>query len=112
MQLTEVVTVSDARANLSRILSDLHGAGSHAEPVFIGAHRKAEGVLLSVESYRELAELQERFSRAEAVASAWGSLSAEGLKPTAEFTTDVDAFMHGRIDEDDLVRRAIARHQQ
>ena len=110
MQLTEVVTVSDARANLSRILSDLHGAGSHAEPVFIGAHRKAEGVLLSVESYRELAELQERFARADAVASAWGSLGAEGLTPTADFAVDVDAFIHGRIDEDDLGRRAVARH--
>jgi hypothetical protein len=65
MQPTEVVTVSDARANLSRILSDLHDAGSGAKPVFIGAHRKAQGVLLSVESYRELAESWERFTRGE-----------------------------------------------
>jgi PHD/YefM family antitoxin component YafN of YafNO toxin-antitoxin module len=112
MQLTEVVTVSDARANLSRILSDLHDAGSGAEPVFIGAHRKAEGVLLSLESYRELADLQERFTRGEAVASTWGSLSAEGLKPTAQFVDDTGEFTSGRIDADELVRRAVTRHRR
>jgi PHD/YefM family antitoxin component YafN of YafNO toxin-antitoxin module len=112
MQLTEVVTVSDARANLSRILSDLRDGGPGAEPVFIGAHRKAEGVLLSVESYRELAALRERFTRAEAVASAWGSLSAEGLEPTPHFLRDADEFSGGQIDVDELVRRAVARHQR
>ena len=112
MQLTEVVTVSDARANLSRILSGLHDAGSQAEPVFIGAHRKAEGVLLSVESYKELAELRERFERGGAVASAWGSLTAEGLTPTAGFVADADEFTGGRIDADELARRAVARHQR
>ena len=112
MQLTEVVTVSDARANLSRILSGLHDAGPQAEPVFIGAHRKAEGVLLSVEAYQELAALQDRFRRGEAVASAWGSLAAEGLTPTAGFVSDADEFTAGEIDADELARRAIARHHR
>ncbi|HEV2638973.1 MAG TPA: hypothetical protein VGX23_27765 [Actinocrinis sp.] len=112
MQLTEVVTVSDARANLSRILSGLHDAGTQAEPVFIGAHRKAEGVLLSVESYQELAALQERVRRGEVVASAWGSLGAEGLNPTAEFVGDADEFTAGQIGADDLVRRAVERHRR
>jgi len=112
MQFTEVVTVSDARANLSRILSDLHDAGPQAEPVFIGAHRKAEGVLLSVESYQELAALREQFKRGAVVASAWGSLSAEGLTPTAQFIADADEFTGGLLDADELVRRAIARHRR
>ena len=112
MQLTEVVTVSDARANLSRILSGLHDAGTQAEPVFIGAHRKAEGVLLSVEAYQELAALQDRFKRGEAVASAWGSLAAEGLTPSAGFVGDADEFTAGEIDADELARRAIARHSR
>ena len=54
MRPGEVVTVRDARANLSRILSTIHEAGAQAEPVFIGAHRRAEAVLLSMEAYREL----------------------------------------------------------
>jgi hypothetical protein len=110
MEHQEVVTVRDARKNISRILSDLQEAGPQAEPVFIGAHRKAEGVLLSVESYRELAALRERFRRGEAVASAWGSLRAEGLEPTAQFVRDANEFTSGQIDSDELVRRAVARH--
>lgn len=112
MRLPEVVTVSDARANLSRMLSDLHEAGSSAEPVFIGAHRKAEGVLLSIEAYEELALLCERFARGDAVASAWGSVSAEGLTPTGDFARDAAEFTDGAIDVDELLRRAIARHRR
>ena len=112
MQPDEVVTIRDARKNFSRILSDLHEAGPEAEPVFIGAHRKAEGVLLSVESYRELAALRERFQRGEAVASAWGSLSAEGLEPTPQFVSDANEFTSGLIDADELARRSIERHRR
>ena len=112
MQVPEVVTVSDARAQLSRILSDLKGAGPGAEPVFIGAHRKAEGVLLSVDAYRELTELRERLARTEAVASAWGSLAAEDLRPTARFVQDADEFSRSQIDEDELIRRAVERHKR
>jgi hypothetical protein len=112
MQPDEVVTVRDARKNFSRILSDLHEAGPEAGPVFIGAHRKAEGVLLSVESYRELAALRERFERGEAVASTWGSLRAEGLEPTAQFVGDAAEFVSGQIDEQELLHRAIERHRR
>lgn len=112
MEPPEVVTVSDARTNLSRILSSLHDAGPEAEPVFIGAHRKAEGVLLSIESYRELNALRERFERAEAVASAWGSAEAEGLKPTPESARDAEQYISGSIDADELVRRAVTRHSK
>lgn len=110
MQPDEVVTIRDARTNLSRILAGIHEAGSDAEPVFIGAHRKAEGVLLSVEAYRELAALRERFQRGDAVASAWGSLRAEGIQPTAQFVADSHEFTEGTIDTAELVRRAVARH--
>jgi hypothetical protein len=112
MQQPEVVTVRDARKNISRILSDLQVAGSEAEPIFIGAHRKPEGVLLSIEAYRELAALRERFRRGAAVASAWGSLRAESLEPSPAFVGDADEFTSGQIDADELVRRAIARHHQ
>lgn len=112
MHQPEVVTVRDARRNISRMLSDLQVAGSDAEPIFIGAHRKPEGVLLSIEAYRELAALRERFHRGAAVASAWGSLRAEGLEPSAKFVGDADEFTSGQIDADELVRRAVSRHRR
>ena len=111
-EVVEVVTVRDARKNISRILSDLQEAGSEAEPVFIGAHRKPEGVLLSVEAYQELAALRERFQRGAAVASAWGSVRAEGLEPSADFVSDASEFTSGQIDADELVRRALDRHRR
>ena len=46
--------------------------------VFVGAHRKAEAVLVSVEQYEAL---QEAAERQDAVAAALASVRAEGLEP-------------------------------
>jgi len=70
------VTVSDARAQLSRILTDLSESGAAAAPVLIGAHRKPQGVLLSVAAFESLSG---RAARRTAAASATGSIEAEGL---------------------------------
>jgi PHD/YefM family antitoxin component YafN of YafNO toxin-antitoxin module len=112
MHLAEVVTVSDARANLSRILSDLHDSGSGAEPVFIGAHRKAEGVLLSLELYERLLAAHEHLERAADVASAWGSTHAEGLDPSPQTMRDADEYINGQVSIDELVERVIVRHKK
>jgi Antitoxin VbhA len=112
MRPTEVVTVTDARSMLPQLLSHLHDGGPDAEPVFIGAHRKAAGVLISVELFEELTALREKFARRESVASAWGSVTAEGLVPTGGFTQDADEFAEGSIDADELARRAIKRHDR
>ncbi|QKW06123.1 type II toxin-antitoxin system Phd/YefM family antitoxin [Streptomyces sp. NA04227] len=60
MRVPEVVTVSDARSRLSHLLSELAEAGEKAEPVLIGAHRRAQGVLLSVAAYENLARAARR----------------------------------------------------
>jgi PHD/YefM family antitoxin component YafN of YafNO toxin-antitoxin module len=60
MEIPEIVTISDARAGLSRILSDLSNAGPDASPVLIGAHRKPQGVLLSIEAFEALSGRAER----------------------------------------------------
>ena len=112
MRHTEVVTVSDARSKLPQLLSRLHDDGSNAEPVFIGAHRRATGVLISVELFEELTAVREKFARREALASAWGSLTAEGLAPTAPFLQDASEFADGAIGADELVQRAITRHRR
>jgi PHD/YefM family antitoxin component YafN of YafNO toxin-antitoxin module len=106
MEIPEVVTVSDARARLSRILTDLSESGADADPVLIGAHRKPQGVLLSVEAFEALSG---RAARRAAVASATGSIEAEGLHASDH---DTEAYVRGDLDADTLVARAIARHRQ
>jgi hypothetical protein len=107
MQVPEIVTVSDARTRLSRILSALDDAGPAAEPVLIGAHRKAQGVLLSVEAYENLTS---RAARLDAVTSVGGSLAAERLTPTAASDTDAAAYVSGTLTAEEMADRAIARH--
>jgi PHD/YefM family antitoxin component YafN of YafNO toxin-antitoxin module len=108
MDIPEVVTVSDARAGLSRILAALEDAGSDASPVLIGAHRKPQGVLLSIEAFEALTG---RSARRDAVASATASVAAEGLATTGAADRDAEAYVQGEIDADTLVARAISRHQ-
>jgi Antitoxin VbhA len=75
-------------------------------------HPKASGVLISIELFEESTVLREKFARRDAVASAWGSVTAEGLVPTGGFTQDADEFTEGSIDADELARRAIERHSR
>lgn len=116
MRPAEVITVTDARSMLPQLLSSLHDDGPDAEPVYIGAHRRAAGVLVSVERFEEMTEelaaLRERFARHESIASALGSVMAEGVTPTSAFMQDAQEFIDGRIDDDELTRRAIERHRK
>jgi len=108
MDIPEIVTVSDARASLSRILSELSHAGPDANPVLIGAHRKPQGVLLSVEAFEALTG---RAARRAATESATGSVEAEGLRTSEAADRDTEAYVRGDLDADTLVARAISRHR-
>lgn len=108
MRVPEIVTVSDARSGLSRILAELAEAGPEAEPVLIGAHRKAQGVLLSIEAYEHLTG---RAARREAVESTAGSLAAEGLRPTPASDQDAEAYVRGTLSAEEMAARALARHR-
>jgi len=107
MRVPEIVTVSDARSGLSRILAELSEAGPQAEPVLIGAHRKAQGVLLSIEAYEELTG---RAARREAAESVTSSLAAEGLRPTHASDQDTEAYVRGTLSAEEMAARALARH--
>ncbi len=109
-KIQEVVTVSDARAQLSRILVSLGEAGPQAEPVLIGAHRKAQGVLLSVEAFEALEARAALATRRQAVDSANGSLAAEGLTTSAAADRDAAEYIRGAIDLDELTERTLARY--
>ncbi|MEN8650340.1 type II toxin-antitoxin system Phd/YefM family antitoxin [Streptomyces sp. 21So2-11] len=104
MQLIpEVVTVTDARAGLSRILADLEQEGAAAEPVLIGSHRKAQGVLLSIEAYEAL---RGRTARRARVDSATASVAVEGLRTSPEADRDAEAYVDGELSADEAVARA------
>jgi PHD/YefM family antitoxin component YafN of YafNO toxin-antitoxin module len=49
----QVIPVSQARTDISTIL-DSFTSGTSSEPVFIGAHRKAEAVLVPVSLWEEI----------------------------------------------------------
>lgn len=107
MTIPEVVTVSDARSHLSRLLAALTEAGPDAEPILIGPHRKPQAVLLSVAAYEALMRLQDRSA---AVASASGSLAAEGLSAPPEADRDAQEYIRGGITAEEMASRAVARY--
>jgi hypothetical protein len=99
---SDVLSVREAREQLPSLLDRFRGGGRG--PVFLGAHRRTEAVLLSVEVYDELTH------RDNAVAQALASLRAEGLRPSPRFTVIVDRWIHGDIDTEEMERQVRAIH--
>jgi PHD/YefM family antitoxin component YafN of YafNO toxin-antitoxin module len=100
MRVTEVLSFREFRSGLAATLKRV--SAPHAEPVFVGAHRKPEAVVMSVSQYQELTEAAER---REAVAEALASVRAEGLEPSAEGLALLEAIATGEIDEDEAIER-------
>lgn len=76
--------------------------------VFVGSHRKAEAVLVSVEQYEAL---QESSERQHAVAAALASVRAEGLEPSADDLTLFVEVAAGQLTTDELRRRVLSRYR-
>ena len=57
--LPDVLSVREARVSLSRLLARFRERGLDAEPVFVGSHRRADAVLLSMALFEELAPVIE-----------------------------------------------------
>ena len=90
MVLPEVLSVREFRAELAATLKRVQDAD--AGPVFVGSHRKAEAVVMSVAQYQELTEAAER---SDAVADALASVRAEGLEPSEDGLAMLDAIVGG-----------------
>ena len=75
MRPAEVLSFREFRAGLSATLKRVQSGG----PVFVGSHRRAQAVVLSMERYTELLDAAER---REAVTEALASVRAEGLEPS------------------------------
>ncbi len=92
VQLPEVLSFREFRAGLAAALRRVQEPG--AEPVFVGAHRRAEAVVLSVERYQELIAAA---GRREAVDEALASVRAEGLEPSPQGLARLEAVAEGRL---------------
>lgn len=105
-----MVGVDEARRRLPEYLTSLE---RHVrDEIEIGAYRRTQGVLISREALEELHQFRELKRRAEAAASALGSLRAEGLEPSEEAREDAESFVAGSLSIDELVKHAIARHHR
>jgi PHD/YefM family antitoxin component YafN of YafNO toxin-antitoxin module len=81
---------------------------SPVDVVYVGSHRRAEAVLVSVERYEALLETAER---QHAVATALASVRAEGLEPGAD---DLALFVQvaaGDLTTDELRAQVLSRYQ-
>ncbi len=102
-----VMSFREFRAGLAGVLDRVRRSPGAA--IFVGAHRKAEAVLVSVEQYEALLQSAER---QRAVAAALASVRAEGLEPSAE---DLALFVEvaaGQMTTGELRDRVLSRYQR
>lgn len=102
-----VMSFREFRTGLAGVLDRVRRSPSVA--VYVGSHRRAEAVLVSVEQYEALLETSER---QHAVAAALASVRAEGLEPNGE---DLALFVEvaaGGLTTDELRERVLSRYRR
>ena len=95
------------RAGLAGVLDRVRRSPDAA--VFVGAHRRAEAVLVSVELYEALPEAAQ-WQRA--VAAALASVRAEGLEPSAEDLALFAEVAAGRLSTDEPREQVLSRYRR
>lgn len=105
MQPPEILSFREFRAGLAATLKRVQEPDSG--PVFVGAHRKLEAVVMSVSHYRSLLAAAER---REAVVEALASVRAEGLEPSPEGLEMLEAIAEGRMSTGEARERTLARY--
>jgi PHD/YefM family antitoxin component YafN of YafNO toxin-antitoxin module len=103
----EVLSFREFRAGLAGVLGRVRRSPDAA--VFVGAHRRAEAVLVSVEQYEAL---QEAAERQHAVAAALASVRAGGLEPSAEDLMLFAEVAAGRLSTGERRDRVLARYRR
>lgn len=94
------------RAGLAGVLDRVRRSPGAA--VYVGSHRRAEAVLVSVEQYEALLETS---GRQHAVAAALASVRAEGLEPGADDLALFVLVAAGELTTDELRARILSRYQ-
>ncbi|MFC5066152.1 type II toxin-antitoxin system prevent-host-death family antitoxin [Actinomycetospora atypica] len=110
MERAEVLSVREFRAGLAETIRRVRDEG----PVFIGSHRRAEVVLMSVEQYDELRGATPRrpVPRRIAVEEAVASVRAEGLEPSAEGLARLEAVAGGHMSPEEAVAQALEPYRR
>ncbi|GAA1313757.1 hypothetical protein GCM10009610_34320 [Pseudonocardia xinjiangensis] len=107
MRPPEVLSFREFRAGLAATLKRVQSPGNG--PVFVGAHRRPEAVVMSVSQYEELVAAAER---RDAVTEALASVRAEGLEPGPEVLGMFTALAAGAMSTDELREQVLARYPQ
>jgi PHD/YefM family antitoxin component YafN of YafNO toxin-antitoxin module len=103
----EVLSYREFRAGLAAVLDRLRRFPDAA--VFVGAYRKAEAVVMSVEQYEALQEASER---QHAVAAALASVRADGLEPSRQDLALFAAVAAGELSTDELRDAVLSRYRK
>lgn len=106
MSVPQVLTFRELRDNLAGTLRRVQEPD--AEPVYVGAHRRPQAVMVSAARYEALAALERR----EAVAEALASVRAEGLEPGPEGLELLAAVAEGRLSTDQARAAVLARYRR
>jgi PHD/YefM family antitoxin component YafN of YafNO toxin-antitoxin module len=106
VQPPEVLSFREFRAGLAATLKRVQAPSG--DPVFVGAHRKPEAVVMSVAHYRHLVAASER---REAVAEALGSVRAEGLEPSAHGLAQLEAIAAGTLTGEQAIEQLHLRYR-
>ena len=107
MLMPHVLSFREFRAGLAATLKRVQEPD--AGPVFVGAHRKPEAVVMSVAHYQCLRDAVER---REAVDEALASVRAEGLEPSPEGLQMFAAVAAGTMTTDEMRERVLARYRR
>ncbi|WP_130290854.1 type II toxin-antitoxin system Phd/YefM family antitoxin [Pseudonocardia sediminis] len=105
MRLPEVLSLREFRGALASTLRQVQEPD--AEPVFVGSHRKASAVVMSVEYYRGLVDAANR--RAD-VAEALASVRPEGIEPGPAGLVRLYEIAEGRMTTAEARAAVRARH--
>lgn len=104
-----MLSVREFRAGLAEAIQRVRERG----PVFVGSHRKAEAVLMSVERYDELmAAAGATVPRWVAVDEAVASVRVEGPEPSAEGRRRLEAVARGELSTDEAISQALAPYRR
>ena len=103
MLLPEVLSFREFRAGLAATLKRVQDP--ETGPVFVGAHRKPEAVVMSVAHYQRLRDAAER---RQAVDEALASVRLEGLEPSPEGLRMFAAVAAGTMTTDEAREQVLA----
>jgi prevent-host-death family protein len=107
MLLPEVLSFREFRAGLAATLKRVQDP--ETGPVFVGAHRKPEAVVMSVAHYQRLRDAAER---RQAVDEALASVRLEGLEPSPEGLRMFAAVAAGTMTTDEAREQVLARYRR